>query len=228
MFADKMKAVFKNLFLVLKNPNAFLLLFLILIVFFVPVLSFMYHKVTYELLFSCIFLLSALALKHKRKKTLISFSLFLIIFIWIAYNINLPLLSLVARATQGLSFVYIIISLIRQTAAAKDVNVSVIADSISGYLLVGIIYTIIAYQISQSIPDSYHFPEGTDFEEQARMSKVFYYTFVTYSSTGYGDITPVLPAARSFATLISVTGQMYVAIIIALLVGKFSSRQMDD
>jgi len=219
-----MKATFKNLFL----PNACLLFFLILIVFFVPVVSVAHHETGYELLFSGIFLLSALSLNHKRKKTLIAFSLFLVFFIWIAYKINLPSLSFAARAVQVLSFVFIIISLIRQTAAAKNVNISVIADSISGYLLVGIIYTIVAFQISQSFPDAYHFPEGTDFEEPARMSKMFYYTFVTYSSTGYGDITPVLPAARSFATLISVTGQMYVAIIIALLVGKFSSNNKND
>ncbi len=210
------------------NPNSLLLLCLILIVFFVPIVQVAYHKAAYELLFSGIFLLSSLSLKHKRKKALIAFSVLLVFFIWIAYKINLPLLSFAARTVQVLSFVFIIISLIRQTAAAKNVNISVIADSISGYLLVGIIYTIVAYQISMSFSDAYHFPEGTDFEEQARMSKMFYYTFVTYSSTGYGDITPVLPAARSFATLISVTGQMYVAIIIALLVGKFSSKSTND
>ncbi|MFW5706197.1 MAG: ion channel [Bacteroidota bacterium] len=45
------------------------------------------------------------------------------------------------------------------------------------------------------------------------------------STVGYGDIVPGTPIARSLATFISISGQLYIAIIIALLVGKFSGRQ---
>jgi voltage-gated potassium channel len=81
---------------------------------------------------------------------------------------------------------------------------------------------LIKASCSSSIFVAYHFPEGNG-NVPDLMSKMFYYTFVTYTSTGYGDVTPVIPGARSFATLISASGQLYVAIIIALLVGKFSS-----
>ena len=42
-------------------------------------------------------------------------------------------------------------------------------------------------------------------------------------TVGYGDFLPKTPFAKSFSTLIGVTGQLYVAIIISMLVGKFSS-----
>ena len=192
-------------------------------IFFIPMLSVSYHSVAYNFLFSCIFLLSAMSLQHIRKKILIGFALLLIIIIWVAFKINLPGLFLMSRIGQGLFFIYIIIRLIKQTATAKNVNVSLIADSINGYLLVGVIYSIVVYSIVRIQPGAYHFPEGNNGNEPDLMSKMFYYTFVTYTSTGYGDITPMVPAARSFATLISASGQLYLAVIIALLVGKFSS-----
>ena len=219
-----MVTVNKNLPRSYITPNALLLLCLILMVFFIPMLSISYHQVAYNFLFSSIFLLSALSLQHiRRKKILITFALLLIVIIWIAFQIDLPALFLVSRIGQGLFFVFIVIRLIKQTATAKNVNVRVIADSINGYLLVGIIYSIVVYSIVRLQPDAYHFPEGNTSDGQDVLSKMFYYTFVTYTSTGYGDITPMAPASRSFATLISATGQLYVAIIIALLVGKFSS-----
>ncbi|RLD54311.1 MAG: hypothetical protein DRJ05_14905, partial [Bacteroidetes bacterium] len=51
-----------------------------------------------------------------------------------------------------------------------------------------------------------------------------YYTFVTISTLGYGDITPQGDIGKSLAILISVSGQLYIAIIIAMLVGKFSGN----
>jgi hypothetical protein len=146
-----------------------------------------------------------------------------IVLTWVANKADIPELSLVVRLVVAAAFLYIIVRLIKQTAAARDVNVRVIADSISGYLLVGMAYAMLAHSIVRLFPGAYHFPAGDDLTRQTQLSEMFYYVFVTYSSTGYGDITPVLPAARSFSTLISVSGQMYVAIIIALLVGKFSS-----
>src|SRR6185295_2927337 len=106
---------------------------------------------------------------------------------------------------------------------AQNVNLRVIAYSISGYLLVGIIYSLVVYSIVRVQPGAFHFPDGESGIVPDVASKMFYYTFVTYTSTGYGDITPVSPGVRSLATLISASGQLYIAIIIALLVGKFSS-----
>ena len=213
----------KNHFLSFINPNSFLLLCLIVMVFFTPMLPLSVYDLAYHFLFSCIFLLSALSLQNVRKEILIPFALLLIIIVWLAFKIVLPGLFIVSRVGQALFFFFIVVRLIKQTAAAKNVNVRVIADSINGYLLVGVIYSIVVYSIVRFLPDAYHFPEGNDTNKEGVMSKMFYYTFVTYTSTGYGDITPMSPGARSFATLISTTGQLYVAIIIALLVGKFSS-----
>ena len=54
-----------------------------------------------------------------------------------------------------------------------------------------------------------------------------YYAFVTMTTLGYGDITPVGSMARSLSIFFSVTGQLYLTMIIAILVGKYLSQKID-
>jgi hypothetical protein len=47
---------------------------------------------------------------------------------------------------------------------------------------------------------------------------------VTLATLGYGDMVPLKPYSRSLATLITISGQLYVATIIGILIGKFASK----
>src|SRR6187402_353852 len=99
-------ATAKNILLQFKNPNSFLLLLIILMIFFAPVLPVPYHPVLYNFLFSCIFVLSVLSLKHKRRKELVSIAILIVVITWIAYKIDMPVLSFVSRIIQSLFFIY--------------------------------------------------------------------------------------------------------------------------
>jgi voltage-gated potassium channel len=57
------------------------------------------------------------------------------------------------------------------------------------------------------------------------VSNYVYFGFVTLSTLGYGDVVPLTPAARSLSIFISITGQMYIAIIIATLVSKYLGQR---
>lgn len=50
-------------------------------------------------------------------------------------------------------------------------------------------------------------------------AEMIYYSFVTLTTLGYGDIVPVSPSARSLATLEALTGQLYLTVLVARLVG---------
>jgi hypothetical protein len=50
---------------------------------------------------------------------------------------------------------------------------------------------------------------------------------VTLNTLGYGEITPTVPFAKSISILISTSGQIYIAVIIAMLVGKYAGSQKD-
>ena len=99
-----MITVNKNLPHAYISPNAVLLLCLILMVFFVPMLSVTNHQVAYNFLFSCIFLLSAWSLQDIRRKKIVAVAWLLVIITWIAFKIELSVLFLVSRIGQALFF----------------------------------------------------------------------------------------------------------------------------
>lgn len=57
------------------------------------------------------------------------------------------------------------------------------------------------------------------------LSQVIYYSFVTLSTVGYGEITPALPLVRALAYLEAIIGQFYMAILVASLVGARMSNR---
>jgi voltage-gated potassium channel len=87
------------------------------------------------------------------------------------------------------------------------------------YLLMGLIWAILYGLIFQFLPGSFNGIVGVD--GKAPMDTLLYFSFVTLASLGYGDITPVAPLARTLAYLEVVGGQLYIAIMLAGLVGLF-------
>jgi voltage-gated potassium channel Kch len=55
-----------------------------------------------------------------------------------------------------------------------------------------------------------------------------YFSFITLSTVGYGDITPLSRAARWLAAIEAMTGLLYVAVLIARLVSLYSNAKADD
>lgn len=116
-------------------------------------------------------------------------------------------------------FTYIVISLIRQIAQAKSVTAHVLLEAINAYLLLGIVFTFLVGLTIRLDPQSYNFSSGS-----IKPHDFMYHGFITFTTTGYGDFIPVKPWSQSLSILIATSGQLYVAVIIALLVGKFSSQ----
>ncbi len=62
---------------------------------------------------------------------------------------------------------------------------------------------------------------------EAGRSLFIYYSFVTITTLGYGDITPITATANSFSFLEAVTGQIYLVVLVARLVGMHIAQSMD-
>jgi voltage-gated potassium channel len=206
--------------------SSLLLISVIFAVFVLPVLPVRYQQSVFRLVYTIIYFTAILSLE-KRTKFLLIFSLSTLAIEWISGILNFPVLLIVAKVVNILFFLFIVVSLIRQIATARKVSVGVIVDSVSGYLLVGMIFSILLMFIFQYDPGAFSYkpgePEQT--EEEMNMTVPAYFSFVTLATLGYGDIVPLKPYSRSLSTVIAVTGQFYIAVIVALLVGKFSSQQ---
>ncbi len=115
-------------------------------------------------------------------------------------------------------FTFVVAFLVRFMVRSTSVDVNVLIASINIYLLAGIIGASLSLVLYNLYPDAYNFPSYI-------CAPVFvhflYYSYITMSSVGYGDITPRIPETQTLAYLLSISGQLYVAIIIAFLIGKF-------
>lgn len=115
-------------------------------------------------------------------------------------------------------FIFVITFLVRFIYRSGTVNLNVLITSINIYLLAGIIGASLALVCYRVYPDAYNFPV---YIQRPDFVTFLYYSYITMSTVGYGDITPRIQETQTLAYFLSVSGQLYVAIIIALLIGKF-------
>jgi hypothetical protein len=85
------------------------------------------------------------------------------------------------------------------------------------YLLSGSLWGIVYFLLSIISPGSFAGIDGETWSEQ--LNEFTYHSFVTLTTLGYGDITPVAPVARTLSYLEAVLGQMYLTVLVAALVG---------
>jgi len=118
---------------------------------------------------------------------------------------------------------WVTISVLRQISKENEVSIQVIYGAISGYILIGLMGAMVAAMIELVIPGSYNFSVIIEYD----YSDFFYFSFVTLTTLGYGDITPVNRPAETLSIVLSLAGQLYMTILIAILIGKFLIRKMD-
>ena len=108
-----------------------------------------------------------------------------------------------------------------KTFSEGPINLYRIEGSIVGYLLMGLIFTQV-YEFIFKIMGASAFRGLTSMDEK----EFLYFSLTTLTTTGYGDISPAIPASRSIANLEGLIGQLYPAILIARLVSmEFEDRK---
>ncbi|MBW1744665.1 MAG: two pore domain potassium channel family protein [Deltaproteobacteria bacterium] len=111
----------------------------------------------------------------------------------------------------------------------KEITADMIMGAICVYFLLGWLWADIYGLLEMLKPGSFRPSQGSGVETWDYVSGVetwdyVYFSFVTLTTLGYGDVTPVSSAAQSFAILEAVTGQLFIAVLIARLVGTHISQ----
>ncbi len=195
---------------------------LVFIIFVIPVCGTHFHSYLYSSSFTLLFIGSLFTIKKKRQNAL-KYGVLVLIAFWITYIFDLRILNILADVTISFFFIILVIRFLTQVAQSKKVTASVILEAISGYLMVGLVLSYFMVLAIFFFPGSLVFPEAT----KPGLADVTYFTFVTMSTLGYGDVLPNIAITRSLSIFISVTGQIYLAVIIAMLVGKYSAQKSD-
>lgn len=91
------------------------------------------------------------------------------------------------------------------------------------YLLSGSLWGIIYFLLSVIAPTSFAGIVGDTWSVQ--LNELTYHSFVTLTTLGYGDVTPVEPVARTLCYLEAILGQLYLTVLVASLVGMHIARR---
>ncbi len=159
-----------------------------------------------------------------------AFAILAIVMVWISNAVDLEAFKGVSKVINIVIFIFIVYDLVKQVSLAKKVTPKVILESVNGYLLIGMVFSVLVALLMSINPESFSFNklQGDTIPQTYAFDQYIYFSFITLTTTGYGDVVPLTPIARSLSTLIGVTGQLYIALVIALLVGKYISQKGDD
>jgi len=125
---------------------------------------------------------------------------------------------------------FVVVFMVRHIAKSKKVNVTILINSINGYLLIGILGAVLLAMAERLQKLIYHLDTGAiNFAGGTAQGfhDFLYFSFITLTTLGYGDVTPVSAFAKSVTLIIAVAGQLYLTILIAMLVGKFLSSSIE-
>ena len=122
---------------------------------------------------------------------------------------------------------FVVVNLLRFVLRAPSVNVEVLCASISAYLMLGLMWTMAYWLVDQLTPGAFSFNTNAG-KQSMNGFNAFYFSFITLSTVGYGDITPVSRIARWLAAMEAMTGLLYVAVLIARLVALYSIPKSDE
>jgi hypothetical protein len=136
-------------------------------------------------------------------------------------------------AFQGASilsiFAFLLVSIsytMKQVAFGTEINANRLVGAVCVYLLLGVIWALAYAFIDLAAPSSF---AGIERDAQGGWGAGwFYYSFVTLTTLGYGDILPLSGTARSLAYLEAIVGQFYIAVLVAGLVSAYISDKQNS
>lgn len=118
-----------------------------------------------------------------------------------------------------LLFINFCVLLLTQLREIKEVNLQFIMLPILGFLFLGV--------IGGTLFELMHFFNPSSFNIVSGFSgfSFYYFSFISITTVGYGDITPMTAPAQSLTLVLNIIGQFYLAIVIAVFVGKYINEK---
>lgn len=100
-----------------------------------------------------------------------------------------------------------------------------VQGAVAAYLLFGLSWSLIYQLFDLVVPGAFNLPAAHHLDATTRQETFTYFSFVTLTTLGYGDVTAIHPTARMFVIMEALMGQLYPATLLARLVSlEISSR----
>jgi Ion channel len=179
---------------------------------------------------SAILLLGLYAISHVRRHLVIALVLAIAVLgtKWSGYVIDNAMLLLVNDGLGVIFFAFTACLLLADVLSKGAVTADKIYGALCVYLLIGLTWGFMFLTLDGFQPGSFQFGQAGLSGIEKDPATLVYFSFVTLSTVGYGDVTPLSPPARSFAFMEAIIGQIYLAVLVARLVGLHTAYSMAE
>ncbi|MCK5379513.1 MAG: hypothetical protein KAJ78_08910 [Acidobacteria bacterium] len=140
---------------------------------------------------------------------------------WITTPQALSPLNITSLLFGAALWIYVVALMLLRIVRTRKVTRETMYLAVSSYMLLGFVWTAAYILVELVTGGAFHMPVGS---AEPVWVNLYYYSFVTLSTLGYGDITPIAGAARSLAILEAISGQMFLGLLIASLVGRLGNK----
>ena len=202
-----------------------LITLIVLFVVFPFVEPYAWGNAAVSLLFTLVMLSALLAVGGGKHRVLITGLVLLVPALVLRWLPHLGLMDggqPVSLASYGLFVGYVTFQLVLYVLRAARVDAEVLSAGVSIYLLIGWLWALLYSFCNLVVPESFHFLNTET--HSSPLYEMFYFSFGTLTTAGYGDIVPVSGPARMLSSMESVLGVLYLAVLVSRLVSAYGSR----
>lgn len=216
----------------LTRNNIILLICLSSLIILVPLVSNQYVFVL-DIVFSVTIFSGVFSLDFSSRslKILLPLSVITVATIWISHFVENDVIALLNYVNTFAFLVAILVLMVRHVATEPNITAELVLNSINGYLLLGSLGGVLLSVLSRGhrlLYSEYVPIINVPGDAEPRFFDFLYFSFITLSTLGYGDLTPATSLARSISILIAIAGQLYLTVLIAMLIGKFLSKDRGE
>ncbi|MEZ4912202.1 MAG: ion channel [Saprospiraceae bacterium] len=120
-----------------------------------------------------------------------------------------------------LFYTFIFYEVFRQITSAQEVRLNVVIGSFCGYLLLSMIAVFTFILLEILIPNGFY---GLGESISKRYTQLSYFSFVTLTSIGFGDIYPLHDSSRLTVAFFGMLGQFYMVAVVGIIISKFTTK----
>jgi hypothetical protein len=133
------------------------------------------------------------------------------------------ILRLAVLLLSGLFSLLASVRLVMMLARVPRVNAQVMAGAAAGYIYLGLTGGLVAAAMQVLVPGT--FALGAAGGHELLVDRLTYFSFVVLAGLGLGDVIPLNPLGERFVILLSLSGTLYLALLMGLLIGRFIATQ---
>jgi len=206
---------------------AYLTISLLLLVIAYPyVQGDMGGQILLSLLATLVMIMSVIAVGDKKSHTVIALLLAAPWFLLLLLKVPLIPIETTQLVNDEIVFAFLLLGyttyrIFIHIIKSRDITTEILSASICVYLLIGLTWATLYVIVNMFYPGSFIDTDGKALQDGPDF---LFFSYVTLTTVGYGNIEAITDQARSFASLEALTGQLYLTVMVARLVGLHISK----